>query len=239
MMKGSTMNTMRPNVFQRNKKLAIAVGVLCSGLWLALLGYVLIDHSSSEAYVCPGQVPVRAASPTADNVVTPVPGSRSMESVMMFHHATPATPYIQSFRSTSGARAGNVSMYETSRATVHSVGGGGGSTHGGGNSTAGSSTTGHGLHSTALAYSGTIYIAKPLSALTEVGAGNAQEMASTVTPEPNALPGRRKVNTDPFDPFLTPVGDVVWTIMLLLAGLYGWCIQRRSVKRHTFSSYLP
>ena len=79
-------------------------------------------------------------------------------------------------------------------------------------------------------YTGAIYLAS-MTAVTAVGAGSATSMASTtVTSEPNAAPGMRKVEFDPHGPFPDPIGDVAWPVMLLLVLAYACVIYRKRTR---------
>lgn len=60
-------------------------------------------------------------------------------------------------------------------------------------------------------------------------AAQATSIASTTEAPMNNHPAIKKVTGDPFDPFLDPVGDVTWPLMLLLT--IGWCVRVRLKKQ--------
>lgn len=223
------MNANRHSIIAGNNRLVVAIAVVSGALWLALVAYVLIDTSEPDRYVKPGEVVVHAPSPVASGV----PAIRSSHSSpMLFSHHSGAgavSPSAYSFVSFSqgASSGGSMKMFETSNATVHSIGGGGSGGGGGASGAGGSSsggTQGKGIHSTALAGGGAIHVAIPSIMISEPGATSAPAMASTVTDEgPRAMPNGRKVGPDPFDPMLDPVGDVTWGLMLLLT--IGWCVR--------------
>lgn len=222
------MNANQHRSFSENKRFAITIAVIFGGLWLALVAYVLMGNSAPQGYVKPGEVVVHAHSPVA----TPSPmvgtGSPKLTPLAPSYYqesAPSAVPSAYNFIPSSGS-APSMRLHETSSATVHNIGGGGG----GGASTGDNSTSNQGgkLYSAAIG-SNIIHVTVPNIAITAVGASNAQEIASIVTETPNAMPGARKVVTDPLDPFLNPVGDVAWPVMILLT--IAWCVAVRRRKR--------
>jgi hypothetical protein len=122
-------------------------------------------------------------------------------------------------------------LYQTSSASVHSVGGG---TAGGGIATTnGQSNSDKGIRYAALAYSGAIYIPMINNAVTAVGATHADDVSShkmSVIKRHNdyVIPGYNPDPTpDPEEPE-SPVGDVAWGLMALLATAYGYHLFRRN-----------
>ena len=159
--------------------------------------------------------PVHAPAPTAPRVYTGMRyGSLRLSGGSYSYSFTPKSLL-------PNASMGSTSMriHQTSDATVHQIGSGGGGM--GIATTSGGSNSGRGIN-----YSGAIYVAS-MSAVTAVGASNATQMATTVTEERAAVPGRRKVSEDALDPFLDPVGDVVWPLMALMAIGYALFLYRK------------
>ena len=66
-------------------------------------------------------------------------------------------------------------------------------------------------------------------AITAVGAGNANSVATIITQAPAQSPRRTPIN--PLDPLLTPIGDVAWGLMALLAAGYTITIACRARAR--------
>ena len=216
------MNTYLNRNSSVNKRLAITIAVIVGSLWLAMVAYVLKSDNKPQYYIKPGEVVVHAPSPIA----TPNPmvgsGSPQMTPLVLKRpsNAPGAIPSDYLFAPSSVSNTPSMRVHETSNATVHHMGGGGGGTAPNGMN--GTSEQGGKGYSTAIA-SNTIHIAIPNIVITAVGANNAQEMASIVTETPSAMPGARKVVTDPLDPFLNPVGDVAWPVMILLTT--AWCVR--------------
>ena len=86
-----------------------------------------------------------------------------------------------------------------------------------------------------VSHTGMIYMATPHNAITSVGAGYAEEVVNEKMgivarrgrmTEDGEYPGGRP---DPLpDEELLPIGDVVWPLMLLLAGMYILYKRRRT-----------
>ena len=89
-----------------------------------------------------------------------------------------------------------------------------------------------GIRYAALAYSGAIYIPMTNNAVTAVGSSYADDVSShkmSIIKRHNdtGLPGYNPDPVpDPEEPE-SPIGDVVWPLMVLLAGVYSYVIYRR------------
>lgn len=68
--------------------------------------------------------------------------------------------------------------------------------------------------------------------ITEVGATSVYEEHNQN--QYNGKPGIRKVGRDPYDPFLDPIGDTPWPLMLMIIGFY---IIRKKWKRMKSSTF--
>lgn len=160
--------------------------------------------------------PVHAPAPTAPRVYTGMRyGSLRLSGGSYSYSFTPKSLL-------PNASMGSTSMriHQTSDATVHQIGGGGGGM--GIATTSGGSNSGRGIN-----YSGAIYVAS-MSAVTAVGASTATSMASTtVTSEPAAAPEARKVGGSTGIPFPDPIGDVAWPLMALMAIGYALFLYRK------------
>lgn len=159
--------------------------------------------------------PVHAPAPTAPRVYTGMRyGSLRLSGGSYSYSFTPKSLL-------PNASMGSTSMriHQTSDATVHQIGGGGGGM--GIATTSGGSNSGRGIN-----YSGAIYVAS-MSAVTAVGASTATSLATTVTEEPAAAPDRRRVDHNPHGPFPDPVGDVAWPLMALMAIGYALFLYRK------------
>lgn len=211
----------------RNKKIVIGLGVIAFGLWIALVLYIMTENKNAQVTTQPSIVTVHSPSPVATNNMP----------TANFHYSSPKIQYQTTYStpkwSLPSTPLGSSSMriHQTSDASVHSVGGGGNSF--GIATTNGHSNQGKGINYTAVAYSGAIYIPTVSNAITEVGAREAGD----VSQQKIGAPIRRQVMTDdgeyPEDrpdpvPDETPIGDVTWWLMALLAAAYAtMCVARR------------
>ena len=221
------MNPIQQAIANRNKKIVIGVGIIFAGLWVLLVMYVIADSEKDYHIVQPGTVTVQPSAPGVNS--SSVATYHPTHSHPLFHHLTTGPQTVSYTAEAPKASMGSTSMrlFQTSDATAHNIGGGGNggiiaTTNGGlGNGS-------RGVNYTALAYSGAIYIPTTFNAVTTVGAPNAKMMAKLVTPEETPeMSGPRRVGSDPLDPFLDPVGEVVWPLMVLLVGTYSYVIYRR------------
>ena len=221
----------------RHKHIVIGVGVLVAGLWVLLVMYLLKESHNATTEVQPGVVAVTSAPTFNSNSTVTLSGSRP-SATSLLHHKVSSTPMVyrsvtpnQSMSSTSTFR-----IHQTSSATPHSVGGGSGST---GVLATTSSSSNRGIQSTTASYSGTIYIPLATNAITAVGATTAEEVVNQkmgiirrarMTNEGEYPEGRPDPVPDEEDN-PTPVGDVVWPLMVLLAAVYAFfCYRRRRTR---------
>lgn len=216
------INPIQQSEIKKKKKLVIAGSIAVGALWLMVAFYALSLSKESQLPLGPRQVAVHPASPTGGgSPVATYKGNSHFGSSSLFHHggsAVSAPAYHSSSNHASSMGSTSMRLHETSDASVHSIGGGrGGANVGGGNSSQ------RGIHSTALAYTGAIYMPTNI-AITAVGATSAQEMATLVTPQSDgANNGPNRVGPLPPGPFPDPIGDVTWGWMLLLT--IGWCVR--------------
>lgn len=231
------MSPVQRAISQRHKHILIGVGVLVAGLWVLLVMYLLRESRNATTEVHPGAVAVTSAPTFNSNSTVTLSGSRP-SATSLLHHKVPSTPMVyrsvtpnQSMSSTS-----TFHIHQTSSATPHSVGGGGsGST--GVLATTSSSSSNRGIQSTTASYSGAIYIPLATNAITAVGATTAEEV---VNQKMGIIRRARMTNDgeypddreDPIpDEVVTPVGDVVWPLMVLLAAVYAFfCYRRRRAR---------
>ena len=207
----------------RKKKVVIGVGIAVSGLWLVLIMYFMMGGNKDNYVTHPGIVFVRSASPVA-TPATPARFSRVTNSPLRHSVAVQTPQWSMLPAANMGSTSGTMHIYQTSSATVHSVGGGGGggiATTSGGQSSGSRGIRVGGSYGSRLALATSVPMASP-------GATQAAEVANVA--EAAAAPGRdnmhiRRVIDDPFDPFLDPIGDVTWGLMVLLT--IGWCVRVR------------
>jgi hypothetical protein len=228
------MNPIQQAIANRNKKIVIGVSVVFAGLWILLVMYVLAESKKVDTTVNPGTITLRPNVPES-NISTIRYQAPRAASTSLPRHSVNAT---KSKSALPQATMGTTSMhlYQTSSASVKSVGGEGN----GGNGNAGNnSNSSKGIRYTAMAYSGAIYMPMNYNAVTTVGATQASEAVNEPmraarrrmrqdTPD-GELPGNYNGDPtpDPEEPE-SPVGDVAWGLMALLAGAYGYHLFRRN-----------
>ena len=134
------------------------------------------------------------------------------------HSVTPAT-----------SPSAPIYIYRTSNATVHSVSGGTG--NGGASPNSTSSSSQRGIHTSTIAYTGMIYVATPHNAVTAVGATQAEEVVNTkmgiVSRRAKREDGWAEENDGPALDAPTPIGDITWGLIVLLAAGYAYHLSRR------------
>ena len=232
------MSPVQRAISQRHKHILIGVGVLVAGLWVLLVMYLLRESRNATTEIQPGAIAVTSAPTFNSNSTVTLSGSRP-SATSMLHHKVPSTPMVyrsvtpnQSMSSTS-----TFHIHQTSSATPHSVGGGGSGSTGVLATT--SSSSNRGIQTTTVSYSGAIYIPLASNAITAVGATTAEEVVNqklgvihrAKMTDDGEYPGGRPdpVPDEEDDP--TPVGDVVWPLMVLLAAVYAFfCYRRRRAR---------
>ena len=130
------MNPIQQATANRNKKIVIGVGILFAGLWVMLVMYVLAESQKYTPEVHPGVVEVHSASPTGGGAPAATYTPHHMTELLI--HSSQAThpwSYITPKAAMSSTSSPFMRLYETSSASVHSVGGGNGG--GGGSNPAG------------------------------------------------------------------------------------------------------
>lgn len=215
----------------RHKHILVGVGVLVAGLWILLVMYLLKESHNATTEVQPGAVAVTSAPTFNSNSTVTLSGSHP-SATSLLHHKVSSTPMVyrsvtpnQSMSSTS-----TFHLHQTSSATTHSIGGGGSSAGQGVMTT--TSGANRGISASSISYGGSLIALSSSTAITAPGASEANELATVAA-------GPRKVKQDnaqpptPLNPFIdpTPVGDVVWPLMVLLAAVYAFfCYRRRRTR---------
>ena len=210
----------------QKKHMILGAGIVFGCLWLLLVFYFLTEGQGKDPahHV---EVAVHPASPVAGSSAPSVAFRSSRLFTPQVHYSapTPQWSYIQQAPMSSTS----MHIYQTSSATVHQIGGGGAGggialTSGGGNSS-------RGVRTSAISYGGSMVALSSSIALASPGASEATSLASTT--ESGASHARfghiRTTTGDPMDPFLDPVGDVAWALMVLLT--IGWCVRVRLKKQ--------
>lgn len=227
------MSPVQRAISQRHKQIMIGVGIIVAGLWVLLVMYLLKESRNATTEIQPGAVAVTSAPTFNSNSTVTLSGSRP-SATSLLHHKVSSTPMVyrsvtpnQSMSSTS-----TFHIHQTSSATPHSVGGGGSGSTGVLATT--SSSSSRGIQSTTASYSGVIYIPLATNAITAVGATTAEEVVN----QKMGIIRRAKMDDYPDDredpvpdEVVTPVGDVVWPLMALLAAVYAFfCYRRRRTR---------
>lgn len=209
---------------QKHKYLAIAISIVVGGLWIALVMYTF-SSGKTKVPVNPGVTAVSSAHQSF-GTNTPTPSFKTLSSApwSLTNNSAVVTPEATA-RPQATMGSTSYRLHQTSSATAHVVGSGTGSASGGITSVGSSSS--RGIHSTALAYSGTIYIPMVNNAITSVGAKHADELVN----QKMGIVERRRIKHEEGDGFgdlndgpvldpPTPVGDIAWGLMILLAVAY-------------------
>lgn len=229
MRKGKSMNPIQQTIANRNKKIVIGAGIIFAGLWMLLVMYVISDSEKDNHITQPGIVAVQPSTPGLSS--SPVSTYHPTHSHSLLHHLTVEAQTVSYTAEAPKASMGSTSMriYQTSNVSTQNVGGG----YGGGIATTnGQMNSNKGIRYAALAYSGAIYIPMTNNAVTAVGSSYADDVSShkmSIIKRHNdtGLPGYNPDPVpDPEEPE-SPIGDVVWPLMVLLAGAYSYVIYRR------------
>lgn len=224
------MNPVQIVKYKQRKKLILGFGIVFTGLWLLLVFYLLTGNKEP---IPTAHITVHAPSPVAAGSM-PTATFRSSRRATQLNRQTASIPQWSYLPNAPKAMMGSTSMHvhQISSATVHSIGGAGGS-GGGIYTTSGGSNSGKGIRTTSssISFGGNLVALSASTAIAAPGAKEATNLASTTAVSGSKeRPGRIKTtNGDPMDPFLDPVGDVAWGWMLLLT--IAWCVRVRLSKR--------
>lgn len=221
----------------QRKKIIIGLGVVFGGLWLMLVFYLLTGNKQPVT-ITPGTIAVHAPSPVAIGSTPSATFRGSRKGSLILHHSAsaPQWSYVQQAPKASMTST-SMHIHQTSDAAVKTVGGGGGGN--GIYATSGGSTGSRGIRYTANVYSGTIYVPTRHNAVTEVGASTANDVATTSSVR---AAGPKRAVKDDFpvypedhvpDEVETPVGDVAWGLMGLLALAYACIVYNRKKQSTT------
>ena len=214
--------------FREHKYIILAAAIMLSVAWVSMMVQLIIRavHEWQNAQV--ELVELRAPAPemhlpmvqgrsrstaTAPTIAT---SSRRQENIVAMPSA--------GMQSTSGI------IVETSRTHATHIGGGVVSSNGGSNMNS-TNTANLAMNGATANFTGMIYLNTAHSAVTSIGASNANEVVN----EKMGIVTHRQGEPDPpseptpdlDDP--TPVGDVAWILMILLTT--AWCVRVRLKKR--------
>ena len=210
----------------RRKHMLIGTGIVLGGLWLCLVAYFFLREKTQEP-MRPGIVAVRSASPVATPKV-PTVSLKAQHSFIapMLYPNTPSYSFVSAPSTTKASAL--MRIHQTSDAVMKSIGGGG---NGAITTTSGSRSSSRGIQSSSISYGGNLLSLSSSIALASPGAREATNLAVTTESSGNQeRPGHIRTTTgDPDDPFLDPIGDVAWALMLLLT--IGWCVRVRLRKQ--------
>lgn len=220
------MSPVQQATSEHTRRIVILLGIVVGGLWLAMTVYFLMD-SKQTTIASKSAVAIHATSPVA---VGSTPSAtykapRVAATPLVHHEAVSASQW--SFLQKTTPTTGSMHIYQTSDATTKSIGGGGNT--GGIATISGHSNSGRGIQSSGISFGGNMLALAASTPLAAPGAAQATSIASTTEAPMNNHPAIKKVTGDPFDPFLDPVGDVTWPLMLLLT--IGWCVRVRLKKQ--------
>ena len=213
----------------QRKHIILGAGIVFFGLWLCLVAYLYFGEKY-QAPVTPGVVAVRSASPVAfSNAPTVSVRAPRSSAAPLIHHSVPIYSYVSTSATPKAAMSStSMRIHQTSNASLKTIGGGGG---GGIATTSGGSSGGRGIRTSSGSYGGSLLALASSVALAAPGASEATSLASTTegSGNPNRPDHIRTTTGDPMDPFLDPIGDVAWVLMLLLT--IAWCVRVRLRKQ--------
>lgn len=214
---------------QKHKYLAIAISIVVGGLWIALVMYTL-SLGKTKIPVNPGVAAVSSAH-QSHGTSMPTTSFKTLSSApwSLMNHSAVVTPEATAHpQATMGSTS--YRLHQTSSATAHVVGSGTGSAGQGVIATTSSSNKG--ISYSGISAGGNMLAISSSLALAAPGASNANEIASTTVSERKAAPsGPRKLPGHEEEWWLTPVGDVAWGWMILLAAAYATMRGVRRVRR--------
>jgi len=214
---------------QQRKRFAICVLIVFGGVWLLLLMSVLLSSKEPKVFVTgPGvSFPPKVFTTPATDYRAPRLSFKSVVRHNQYVHASSSYNGAAMPKATMSSTSA-IKVYTTSSATVNNVGSGNATS--GGNAVSSTSIVSR-VQSSAIAYTGAIYVPTLRNAVTPVGATQAAE----VTSSRSALPSRRTTddgqlpgyNEDPEpDEEIVPIGNGLWALLLLALG-YGAVLLRR------------
>lgn len=170
-----------------------------------------------------------AGTPAADVRATQAAIPKYRPSVGMRHSYVPSASSMpqHTFQSTSSG----ITVHTTSSATVKNVGGSGSAGGSGGGTAVTSSSSAAFSASTSIMVLPTLARVSSRSLTAENTLAAEAEIIENTATERAAKPGIRRVYDDPFDPFLDPVGEGLWALLLFAAayGVFMFCRKRQRV----------
>lgn len=208
---------------EHSRRIAIVLGVVVGGLWLAMTVYFLVD-SKQTTNASKSAVAIHATSPVAiGSTPSATYKAPRVAATPLVHHSSSTTPSWSFVPQNLQSTGATMRIYQTSDATTRHVGGGG-------NGMGIATTSGHSNNGRGISYGGNMIALAATTPLASPGSAKAVDIASTTDAStPGGKPAIRKVDYDPYDPFLDPIGDVTWPLMLLLT--IGWCVRVRLKKQ--------
>ena len=219
------MKTTKPlKIMRKHKYLAIVISIVVGTIWLSLVMYTISIGRNTAKVISPTIVATSSVHQTSTGVSAVTPFKATSSSFIQ--HVTPAATSTPAPQATMGSTS--MRLHETSGATAHNVGSGLGAGQGVMVTTSGSQ---RGIAYAGLGFGGNMLALSSALPITKPGAGRANEIASTtLSEERNATPGVHRTPVNPWDPFLTPLGDVAWILIAILALAYAYIIYRKRAR---------
>lgn len=239
-----------PGENKRRKIIVVTIGVLVLCCWALLALYSIVGGKQNDLSFAPEvvympQAPAPEAGSGPSFYQAPRRGTLMYKPAASYRHSVSYTPAPKAQMGSTSYR-----VHQTSKATVHSYGGGGIS--GGGNTGAiirrsssynnnyayAGGNLGGGVNYAALAYSGAIYVPTTRNAVTEVGSLEASDFSAqkmSVVRRPKTDNGLPDPNPDPFPSEEPPVplGDLPLAMLALLAAGYALRVALRRKEEST------
>lgn len=202
------------------KKILVATGIVFSGLWVCILACVL-TRSQNLSPVGQSTITIHSASPVATNSVS-APILFSRKSIRPTHSVVgyPTISPTIAPKASVGTGTSKFVVHQTSDKKLRSIGGGNAV---GVVTVTGGCSNGHGI-----SYGGNMVMLSASLSLAAPEANKANDIAqlTTAEPEPAGVAPRRLPGHEE-EWWLTPVGDVAWGLMALLALAYAGTLYYR------------
>lgn len=207
------------------KHWTIFLCVLVGVGWLSLAMYSLSVSKQTNGMLTPEEIATKAVKTSQQPSSTPsAPVERKGISPKVIADQGMTMPTFSPILPPMKMTSTSMHVRETSNATAQVVGSGVSNEAHASNSP---SNHNKGINYNGLGFGGNMLAMSSALVLSAPGDGYANDIASTTISERNGAHKMKKVNEDPLDPFLDPIGDVAWGLMALFTIGYGVIVRRK------------
>ena len=223
------MNKKQITAMKKHRNLAIGISIVIGTLWLMLVMYTLSADRAPKTEINPGAIAASSVKQHAEEskATTPTAKAPRVAPSSRIQHHDITTPTTNDDAPKATMHSTSMHLRQTSDATAHNVGSGiATATY--------AATTSNGRSQKGIAYAGlgfggNMFMLSSSLALASPGASQANDLTSVSGPQGRS--GMKRVNGDEDDPFLDPIGDVAWGLMLLLSVAYATMLGVRRFRR--------